>query len=79
MIIGIILQIESYLCHFILLYILTNENSGNNYSHSFDEDHSYKTFLDFHFVFGVSNIMVWLLPLCCRGDCEKACKVPLPP
>ena len=81
MIIGIILQIEYYLCHLSLLHILTNENSGNNYSHSFEDSFEVLTkhFFYFHFVFGVSNIMVWLLPLCCRGNCEKAGQVSLPP
>ena len=78
MIIGIILQIESYLCHFILLHILTHENSGNDYSHSFDEDHSYKTFLDFHFVFGVSNIMVCFSLSVAEGIVRKLAKCRYP-
>ena len=49
MIIGIILQIESYLCHLSLLHILTNENSGNNYSHSFED--SFEVLTKHFFIF----------------------------
>lgn len=55
-------------------FSFTNENSGKYHSHSFDEDHSYKTFLDSHFVFGVSNIVVWLLLSVAEGIVRKLAK-----